>query len=267
MIAALADAADAEIFGGKAAQLALALRAGLPVPADLAVSHQCVETVAGSGEDGELVAAAAGLGSALAVRSSAVGEDSAEASFAGQHLTELNVDPAGLAEAVAAVWRSARSEAALGYRRRLGLDGERRVGAVVQRLVVPEKAGVLFTRNPFGGADEKVIEASWGPGESVIADRVVPDRVPTDRAGSVVERAPGWEDTKLSAASDGGTAEEAVPPELVEAPCLDDAELAELHGLADRCEPVFGPDRDIEWAIADELLYLLQCRPITAAAT
>lgn len=269
MIVPLSDpeAGDAELFGGKAAQLALATSAGLPVPPGLAVSYQRVETVAEAGEDGELVTAAAPLGSSLAVRSSAVGEDSAEASFAGQHLTRLNVDPPGLADAVAAVWLSACSEAALGYRRRLGLDSERRVGAVVQRLVSPEKAGVLFTKNPLDGSDERVVEASWGLGESVVAGRVVPDRFRLTRAGEVVERARGWKDTMLGPASGGGTTEEEVDPELVEAPCLDDAELAELNELAGCCEQVFGRDRDIEWAIADGRLYLLQCRPITSAAT
>lgn len=262
----LAEARDEAALGGKAVQLGAALRAGLPVPPGVALAAGLVEAVAAG--DPEARAELEGIGALVsgpvAVRSSAVGEDSAEASFAGQHLTQLNVrDPAGLAEAVAAVWASARSEAALAYRLRLGIEGQPRTGVVVQRLLDPEVAGVLFTRNPLDGADERVVEASWGLGEAVVAGRVIPDRFRIARDGTVLERTPGWKPVALRPSASGGTVEEPVPAGLVEQLCLDDRRLAELHGLASRCEDSFGPGRDLEWAFAGHTVYLLQCRAVT----
>ena len=98
---------------------------------------------------------------AVAVRSSGVGEDSTSASFAGQHATVLDVrSRVALAEAIRNVWASGRNAGVLGYRERLGLAGEPRMGIVVQRLVASDRAGVLFTRNPMTGADECVVEAA-----------------------------------------------------------------------------------------------------------
>lgn len=183
----------------------------------------------------------------VAVRSSGVGEDSAGASFAGQHLTRLNVvDQAGLSEAVTAIWLSARSEAALSYRARLGIEGAARTGVVVQRLLDPEVAGVLFTRNPISGADERVIEASFGLGEAVVAGSVVPDPSRLAPDGTVLEWAPGWKTVALRFAADGGTIGEPLAQDLVDQLSLDDRLLAELHDLAARCEDVFGAARDIE---------------------
>lgn len=262
----LADAADEATFGGKAVQLGASLRAGLPVPPGVALSAPLVDAVA-AGDPAAvatLTAVTELVGGPVAVRSSAIGEDSADASFAGQHLTQLNVrDPGKLSEAVSAVWASARSEAALAYRARLGIDGVPRTGVVIQRLLDPQVAGVLFTRNPLDGADERVVEANWGLGESVVAGRVIPDRFRFGRDGAVLERTPGLKSVALRASADGGVVEEPVEPELVEQLCLADGELAELNDLARRCEEAFGAGRDLEWAFADGTLYLLQCRAVT----
>ena len=165
MIVSLAQAESAAEFGGKAAQLAQALSAGLPVPGGFALSSRFVSRVC-AGDDAarvDLLCAFAELNAAVAVRSSAVGEDSASASFAGQHQTVLNVrDPEALLAAVYEVYSSARTDAAVGYRRKLGLALEPRMGIVVQTLVAADSSGVLFTRHPISGADERVIEAALG---------------------------------------------------------------------------------------------------------
>ena len=125
----------------------------------------------------------------LAVRSSAVGEDSAGASFAGQHITVLNVPSADDVEAaVREVWWSANSDSAITYRKRLGVFARPSVGVVVQSLLQPDTAGVMFTRNPITGADERMIEASWGLGEAVVSGRVIPDSFRVARSGEVLER-------------------------------------------------------------------------------
>lgn len=263
----LAEARDESRFGGKAVQLGAAARAGLPVPAGIALSAALVAALATGDAADELDSILGVLDAPLAVRSSSVGEDSGGASFAGQHGTRLNVtNAAQLADAVGAVWQSGRSEGALAYRRKLGLDDEPRMGIVVQELVDADVAGVLFTRNPVTGADERVIEASWGLGEAVVQGFVTPDLYRVRRTGEVVERAAGQKPIAIRPLADGSTTREPVAPSLVEALCLGDGELTALHLLADRCEQSFEGPSDIEWALAGGTLYLLQHRPITRIA-
>lgn len=268
-IVPLVGADKEELYGGKAVGLGDALRAGLPVPPGIALPGPAVDAIA----SGEVDATAAlrdavrPLPTPLAVRSSAVDEDSAGASFAGQHITVLNVPSAEDAEAaVREVWWSANSDSAITYRKRLGVFARPSVGVVVQSLLQPETAGVMFTRNPITGADERMIEASWGLGEAVVAGRVIPDSYRVARGGDVLERRPGLKKFAIRSASVGGTVDEAVAADLVESLCLRDEHLQALSALADDCERVYGAERDIEWAFADGQLYLLQCRAVTRSA-
>jgi pyruvate,water dikinase len=268
-IVSLADARETSIFGSKAVGLGEALRAGLLVPPGVALAGPVVEAVATGDEAvieevNELVRPLPGP---LAVRSSAVDEDSAEASFAGQHLTLLNVPSVDeLVPALRDIWWSANSDSAISYRQRVGLFTRPSIGVVVQSLLDPDVAGVMFTQNPVTGADERLIEASWGLGEAVVAALVIPDDYRIDRAGQVLERTPGRKKVAIRSLPDGGTTTEAVADALVEALCLDDEELGQLGVLAARCEEVYGPGRDIEWALAEGRLYLLQCRAVTTTA-
>ena len=262
----LAKARDERLFGSKAVGLGQAIRDGLPVPPGVALSGSIVEAVAAGEESAirEVVQWAKPLGGPLAVRSSAVDEDGASASFAGQHLTLLNVPSAeALNSALSEVWWSANSDSAITYRQRVGLFTRPSVGVVVQVLLEPESAGVMFTRNPVTGTDERVIEASWGLGEAVVAGLVIPDHYRLDRTGLVLERKPGLKKIAVRRAPIGGTVEEKLPRELVERLCLTHDQLQDLNRLAGRCDEVYGPARDIEWAIAGGTLYLLQCRAIT----
>jgi pyruvate,water dikinase len=264
----LTEPLDEGAYGGKAAQLAMAVRAGLPVPKGIGLPVDLVDAVAASDADAVrgLERALAGLRRPLAVRSSAVGEDSAIASFAGQHLTCLNVgSPGAVVDAVRAIFASARSESALAYRRRMGVEGEPRVGAVVQELVMADRAGVLFSCNPVTGADEIVIEAAWGLGEAVVAGLVTPDRFRLSRQGAVLERSIGVKDLAVRPTPAGGTCETPVAASLARTPCLDASDLERLSRLAARCEAVFGGRQDLEWAFAGDRLHLLQRRPVTRA--
>ena len=267
-IVPLENALDEAIFGAKAVGLGQAIRDGLPVPPGVALCGSIVEDVA-SGEASaikEVVKRVGPLGGPLAVRSSAVDEDGAAASFAGQHLTLLNVLSADdLGPALSEIWWSANSDSAITYRQRVGRFSRPSVGVVVQVLLDPEAAGVLFTKNPVTGADERVIEASWGLGEAVVAGIVIPDHFRVDRSGEVLERKPGVKRVAVRRVVNGGTVEEDVAADLVERLCLDDDQLGELNRLAERCEHVYGAGRDVEWAIAAGKLYLLQCRAITQA--
>jgi pyruvate,water dikinase len=262
----LAKARDTSVFGSKAVGLGDALRDGLPVPPGIALAGPVVEAVAG--EDQHAIAKVAkamrNLHGPFAVRSSAIDEDGADASFAGQHLTLLNVPTATeVPNALREVWWSANSDSAITYRQRVGLFTRPSVGVVVQSLLDPESAGVMFTQNPITGADERVIEASWGLGEAVVAGLVIPDHYRLDRAGQVLDCKPGRKNIAIRTLATGGTFEEEVPDDRVERPCLDDDQVAELSRLAARCDEVYGAARDVEWAFADGTLYLLQCRAMT----
>lgn len=264
----LVEAHDDTVFGSKAVGLGEATRGGLPVPPGIALSGAIVDAVASGEADArnQVTQSARSLPTPFAVRSSAVGEDGADASFAGQHITLLNVPSADeLSDAVSEVWWSANSDSAITYRQRKGQFVRPSVGVVVQALLDPDVAGVMFTQNPINGADERVIEASWGLGEAVVSGRVIPDHYRVARSGEVLERTPGMKKFAIRRAADGGTVDEQLPSADVERHCLSDAQLAELSDLAGRCEELYGQGRDIEWAIAGGQLYLLQCRPVTRA--
>jgi pyruvate,water dikinase len=246
------------------------LRAGLVVPPGYALSFEWVDAVLR--EDTTILAH---LGSAfeqmktpIAVRSSAIGEDSEGASFAGQHLSVLNVTNfEQLKSAISEVVQSALTPSALSYRRKLGIEGAPLMGIVLQELFNAEAAGVMFTRNPLNGADERVIEAAWGLGEVVVSGLVIPDYHRLSSEGAILETRIGEKDLALHLLEKGGTEEVEVPPERASARILEDADLQRLHELAIRCESVYGHGLDIEWGLAKGEFALLQCRSITTSET
>ncbi|HET9730141.1 MAG TPA: PEP/pyruvate-binding domain-containing protein [Acidimicrobiia bacterium] len=269
-VVTLAEAHDDARFGAKATGLGAAARAGLPIPPGVALSGDFVDLVAAGKPDAieQLMHAIRSLSGPFAVRSSAADEDGADASFAGQHLTLLNVPGAqDVSSAVRAIWWSANSDSAMTYRKRVGLFTRPSIGVVVQSLLDPDAAGVMFTKNPINQAEERLIEASWGLGEVVVSGRVIPDTFRIDPSGTVLERTPGVKKIAIRSCPDGGTYEQDVAPERIEALCLDDAQLAQLGALAEQIDTVYGPARDVEWAVADGRLYLLQCRAVTRAGS
>lgn len=270
LIVPLADALDEGVFGGKAVQLGVAIRNGLPVPGGYALSPDVVAAV--SREDAAAVAVLEQVSGQLgltAVRSSALDEDSAGASFAGAHLSVLAVSGLGaIIAAVRAVNASGQHAGARSYRARLGLDSTAGMAVVVQSFINADMAGVLFTRNPVTKADERVIEASWGLGEAVVSGLVTPDRYRVARGGQTLERTLGDKDVAIRATrgpeAEVRTAEVPVDSDLLGVFCLGDAELAALDRLASACDRVYGSsEHDIEFAFGGGELFLLQRRPIT----
>jgi EmrB/QacA subfamily drug resistance transporter len=270
-IVALSEASAKQTFGGKASSLARAIGAGLPVPGGFAVSWQLVTRVAERDAIAENAITSALLAHQLndgsgrvAVRSSAIGEDSLDASFAGQHATILNVgSEEALLEAVRTIHASARADGAVEYRKKMGLPAEPRIAIVVQQLIDAEVAGVLFTRDPVTGANERVIESVWGLGEGVVSGMITPDRFRVQTDGTIVERHAAIKEAAIRVSRDGGTTEVALSDMDASRLTLTDQQLAELHELATRCETYFGGPQDLEWAIANGELHLLQSRPIT----
>jgi rifampicin phosphotransferase len=278
------DAGSGPLVGGKAVGLGHLVRLGLRVPPGFAVTTAAYrEALAGGGRltvgerlAGELAAAYRRLGGdgqvPVAVRSSATAEDTAEASFAGEHDTYLWVRGAEtVAEHVTRCWASLFTSRAVAYRARLGIpDDEPAMGVVVQAMVPAEAAGVLLTLDPLNGDPSQVtIEAAYGLGTAVVEGEVTPDRFAVDkvtmelRSRTVGEKA--FADRFDPAA--GRVVREEVPADLRARPCLEDAEVLELAGLGKRIEQALGAPQDVEWAAGPgpggRQLWLLQARPET----
>ena len=148
----------------------------------------------------------------------------------------------------------------------MGVNGVPRMGVVVQTLLRPDISGVLFSRDPSAAREGRVIEATWGLGEALVAGLVTPDRYRVAADGKILEREIGDKDIAIEACVGGGTAEIEIRVERARAACLDDARIVELTQLASRCEELFGGPQDLEWAVANGRLHLLQSRPVTTSA-
>ncbi|MFB7968430.1 MULTISPECIES: rifamycin-inactivating phosphotransferase [Streptomyces] len=206
-----------------------------------------------------------GEGAAYAVRSSATAEDLPTASFAGQQDTYLNVvGPAEVLRHVSRCWASLFTERAVIYRRRNGIDDRSvRMAVVVQRMVVPDASGVLFTADPVTGHRRTAtVDAGFGLGEALVSGLVNPD-VFTVRDGEVVARTIAVKQRALHALPGGGTREVTVEPGQQERPALTDAQVVELVRLGRRIEDHFGRPQDIEWCLTDDGFRIVQSRPIT----
>lgn len=202
------------------------------------------------------------------VRSSAPGEDSAHASFAGLHESYVGVRglPAVL-EHLRLVWASLWSDAALLYRQELGLDvAASAMAVVIQELASGERSGVVFGRSPVNPA-EAVVEAVWGLNQGLVDGTVEPDRWTLDRAGGqLLAHRPAHREQAVRPAPAGVAMTPLSDRQRREAP-LQDAEVARVFDLARRAEGIFGAPQDVEWTYQGDLLYVLQSRPITTGAT
>ena len=299
---------DEPSFGGKSANLGELLAAEIPVPPGFAISTEAYETfvreagLPGTIDDalaGATVAAASrtigdamraapvpdevraqvseqyarlGDGVPVAVRSSAVGEDSAEATFAGQQETYLWVRGAdSVCDAVRDCWISLYSPPAISYRARLGDVAHVPVmGVTVQVMVDAEVSGVMFTCNPVSGDPSMVaINASWGLGLAVVGGEVTPDDFLVSKVtGEVVREHVHAKDVEYVPDPGGaGTVRVDVSDDRRELVCLDRDALTRLIDLGKRVERHFGGHQDVEWAIARggaRELFVVQARPVTA---
>jgi phosphoenolpyruvate synthase/pyruvate phosphate dikinase len=209
----------------------------------------------------------------VAVRSSALGEDSQEATFAGQQETFLWVRGVDhVCEALRDCWVSLYSPPAITYRARLGHTDEPAMGVAVQLMVDAEVSGVMFTCNPVSGDRSMVaINASWGLGVAVVGGEVTPDDYLVSKVTREVvrEQVHSKEVEYVPDASGHGAVRVDVPRERKGVACLDRPALEALVDVGHRIESYFGSPQDIEWAIArggklPSSLFVLQSRPVTA---
>jgi rifampicin phosphotransferase len=292
-----AEADGRSPLGGKARALAALAQAGLPIPPWVALvpdafhasltaherstlenAHEAAE-IRRAVENvqpcptvcDELAAALAELcpnGELVAVRSSAADEDGTQHSFAGQLDSFLFVDPAHVTEKVAAVWRSAFGERIVAYRQEHGLSIIPRAPAVlIQRMVQADVAGVAFGADPVSGRrGTAVVSALFGLGTALVSGECDADTYHVDRDRQIVERFVA--DKRVAHRAAPGTQEgvrpEPVPEERAKTPALSDAQIAGVADLVRRTAAFFGRPQDIEWAIEQDRLFLLQSRPITS---
>ena len=297
-VLAFADAGCTEVScaGGKGSSLARMAALGLPVPPGFVIPAQALADALPDGgaelrklaeaqdADGaqelihrveldpalrdDVLAAYAALGDGdvpVAVRSSACAEDSEAASFAGQQETFLHVRGGDQVRArIRDCWASFFSERALFYRSQKGSLADLGMAVVVQRMVQADVAGVLFTCDPVRGRrDRMVVEAVIGLGEAAVSGAVTPDHYILKRDGTVRKAQVHEQPYAIVAVQDGGVAERPLSPDEGGARKAGDELLAKLARLGDDLEQRVGVPQDIEWAVQDGELYVLQARPVT----
>src|SRR5687767_12094548 len=272
LIQDLSDCRDKSLAGGKAINLGDLIRAGFPVPGGFVITTEAARVARSCGSSQmpdaiaeEIKKSWRSMGACpVAVRSSATAEDMADASMAGQYDTFLDIDSEEkLLNAVQCCWASLDSPRTRTYLTQHGINlATVAMAVVVQKLVPADVAGVLFSANPqTGSREEMLIEASWGLGECVVSGRVQPDVLRIEESSGKVLAAtisdkqvwlkPGEEDEKP------------VEEDRRKVPCLRSDDVARLWELGRRAAQHFGRPQDIEWAIHNGNLFLLQSRPIT----
>ena len=242
---------DREVIRTLSAEIRRTLE-GIAIPDDLAAA--ITRSLARLGEQ-----------AGYAVRSSATAEDLPAASFAGQQDTYLNVvGTTAILQHVSRCWASLFSERAVSYRLRNGIDHRKvQMAVVVQQMVFPQAAGILFTADPVT-SNRKVasVEATFGLGEALVSGLVNADMYKV-RNGEVVAKAVATKQLAIRASPGGGTQEEAIEPERQEQPALTDAQVVRLAQLGRRIEAHFGHPQDIEWCLVNDDFQIVQSRPIT----
>lgn len=268
----------AEAVGGKAAGFAILAASGLDFPDGFVLSADAhrnagrlgwtdVTPIPATISAAVSEALASLPGDAFAVRSSAVAEDGAAASFAGQFETIVGVSREGVVAAIGECWRSARNGRALSYR--AAERQEQAMAVIVQPLVAADVSGVIVTADPITGDEGTLlVNASFGLGEAVVSGLVTPDEYRIARADAcVVAAAIGAKEMEIVRGSDGTLEERALPVERSTAQTLDGEQLRALWRGALAAEAVLGRPADLEFAFVDGRLFWLQCRPLTALPT
>lgn len=203
----------------------------------------------------------------VAVRSSATAEDLAEASFAGQQDTYLNITgEEAVMKSVRSCWGSLWTARAVAYRakQKISMDGLA-LAVVVQQMCIADAAGVMFTVNPLTGArDEVIINAAWGLGESIVGGHVEPDNIVADKATGKIRTIKVSEKTVMTVMTATGTEEREITDDRRNARVLSDADVLKLVEMGRLVEGYYGAPQDTEWAVSGGKFYLLQARPVTA---
>ena len=213
------------------------------------------------GEDGPAMA------KRYAVRSSAFDEDSAGYSFAGQYETALGLSSVyDIITAIGACVHSADSARIAAYRSASVQKSMSAVGVLIQDMIPADRAGVAFTINPLTGANEIVINASFGLGDLLVSGQITPDEFIIDTSCQVSKLTVGSK-RLMSVLTHRGIIRTPVPESLQTIRSLSDGQLKEIISAARVCESALGHPVDLEWAVNGNMLFILQARPITGMRT
>ncbi len=257
---------DITLVGGKAASLGEMLQAGIAVPPGFVITTEAFQAGMSPELAKEILTAFDKLGAErVAVRSSAVAEDSGAASWAGQLETYLNTKREEVVAAVQNCWQSMQSDHAQDYAKEHKVtEAEQAVAVIVQTMVDSDIAGVLFTANPINQSrDEAVIEAAYGLGELLVQGMITPENVIVNKAsGEVLYRQPSKQRETL-VYQDGHNQQVPLPTNLQDKAVLTDMQIQKLVDVSIKIEQHYSTPQDIEWAIANDQLYIVQSRPIT----
>jgi len=258
--------------GGKGSSLAKMYQAGLPVPDGFIIQPDAFEDDDIPSEVWEQITAnlqnlrKTRGEQAFAVRSSALSEDSAEASFAGEFETVLNVfSDEEIHEAILKVYNSGQNERVIAYSMARGIDSEQDIAVIVQKLVDAESSGVLFTANPVTGArDQAIITATWGLGEALVGGMVTPDTLTVNKKDGRIISKEISEKKVMTVRLKRGTREKPVPDDMKNAPVLSEERVRELNQFGIQIEEFFQMPMDIEWTLHEGKFSIVQARPITS---
>jgi pyruvate,water dikinase len=257
---------DLSLVGGKAMSLSEMIKAGMNVPPGFSITTNVYNSGLNSEIENQILKAFDKLGAdRVAVRSSAVAEDSKSASWAGQLETYLNVNKSELIDAVKKCWDSVNSEHAKEYASQNKVsEADKSVGVVVQKMVDSDVSGVMFTANPVSNnLDEIVLEAIYGLGELIVQGAVTPENLIINKKTGRVVGSSSSRQAKMLVYKNGKNEEVEVPDNKLNRSILSEAEIKELTDTAIRIEKHYGIPQDIEWAIENGKLYITQSRPIT----
>lgn len=261
---------DIRIAGGKGASLGEMTQAGIPVPPGFIITSDTFKQYSSSslpqGIKNEILEAFNTLGAQrVAVRSSAIAEDSSNASWAGQLESYLNVESDKLIEKIEECWKSIKTERAKSYAEHQNIsDEDLIVAVVVQKMVESEYSGIAFSANPVNkNHDEIMIEASYGLGEMIVQGMITPDNyVLNKNTLEIISKNHNHQD-KMLTFTDSENREVDVPEDKIGKQILEEGQLKTLGELIIKIENHYGSPQDIEWAYENSEFYIVQSRPIT----
>ena len=260
------------LAGGKGGSLAKLFQAGFPVPKGFVIfaaafsEDQLLPEAWSQVQDLLDLLRAGDDRQAFAIRSSALSEDSEQASFAGEFESRLNlVNNEEILDAIHQVYRSRYGERVQVYSRAKGMTAAHEVAVVIQKLVAADRSGVLFTANPTNGIRSQVmISAAWGLGEAIVSGTVTPDTIIVDKKIQLIVARQTASKEIMTVRTAGGTQDSPVDERKQKQAVLSDSEAVSLANQAVQIEALYGMPMDIEWAAVGEEFFILQARPITA---
>jgi phosphoenolpyruvate synthase/pyruvate phosphate dikinase len=260
---------DIAEVGGKAASLGEMTKMGMPIPKGFVITTEAYRQLHVAGpqalEEGILKAFQELGAKRVAVRSSAIAEDGQNASWAGQLESYLNITQERLLDYIQECWQSIESERAISYAEDKGLEvDDLAVAVIVQEMVDSYSSGVMFTKNPItNNTKEIMVESIFGLGELIVQGMISPDNFVINKEDLVVKSANTEKKEVMLVYQNFANQEVAVPKELQDEPSITGQQLHELCELGIKIEKHYGVPMDIEWAIQEGKILILQARPVT----